>query len=240
MFYHLLFYFYFVVCSGLRYSHAVFAHITMITCTPDTGVALPFDGMDTFAGLKERAAAACETINILIENGLPPSVLDPTQTDRTNIQAVIDAFAADEEKTNQALTTTRLSSLTPAALYGVHETLKDFSHVVVKNAVQIRHLVTNKLILETQNADPRVRIKALELLGKISDVGLFTERSEVTVTHRSTEDLKLTLREKLQQLREKTQPSTVEDVEITELAQNTVDISDELAELGILQEEKPE
>ena len=49
-----------------------------------------------------------------------------------------------------------------------------------------------------------------------------------------------TVREKLQQLSEKTQPSTVEDVEITELGKNTVDISDELAELGILPEEKPE
>ena len=57
--------------------------------------------------------------------------------------------------------------------------------------------------LETENPDARVRIRALELLGKMSDVGLFTERSEVVVTHRSTDDLKLSLREKLQKLRSK-------------------------------------
>jgi hypothetical protein len=60
--------------------------------------------------------------------------------------------------------------------------------------------VTNKLILETENPDPRVRIRALELLGKISDVGLFSEKSEVTVTHQSTDDLKAKLRRKLEKL----------------------------------------
>jgi hypothetical protein len=61
-------------------------------------------------------------------------------------------------------------------------------------------LVTNKLIEETENPDPRIRIRALELLGKISDVGLFAEKSEVTVTHQTTDDLKDTLREKLSRL----------------------------------------
>jgi hypothetical protein len=40
----------------------------------------------------------------------------------------------------------------------------------------------------------------LELLGKISDVGLFSEKSEVTVTHQSTDDLKAKLRRKLEKL----------------------------------------
>ena len=63
--------------------------------------------------------------------------------------------------------------------------------------MQVRHLVTNKLIEETENSDPRVRIRALELLGKISDVGLFAEKSEVTITHQTTDELKERLRSKL-------------------------------------------
>ena len=66
--------------------------------------------------------------------------------------------------------------------------------------MQIRHLVTNKLLLESENPDPRVRIRALELLGKISDVGLFAEKSEVTVTHQSTDNLREKLRSKLAKL----------------------------------------
>ena len=71
---------------------------------------------------------------------------------------------------------------------------------MVKSATQVRHLVTNKLIEETENPDPRIRIRALELLGKVSDVGLFAEKSEVTITHQTSDDLKDKLREKLSRL----------------------------------------
>jgi hypothetical protein len=40
----------------------------------------------------------------------------------------------------------------------------------------------------------------LELLGKISDVGLFTEKTEITITHQTTDDLKANLRAKLAKL----------------------------------------
>ena len=197
----------------------------MITCTPDLGIAMPLTTLP-YAELKERAAAACNTINILMENGLPPEALDPDVADKVRIATIVNSFAEDEVKTNQILTTDRFFNLTPAVLLGVHETLKDFSHAVVKQATQIRHLVTNKLILETNNPDPRVRIKALELLGKISDVGLFTDRSEVTVTHRSTDDLQSNLREKLESLRKNTQQidvTDVTDVEMHELGVKTVE-----------------
>ena len=93
-----------------------------------------------------------------------------------------------------------MANLTPATLLMTDRILKDFGHSVVKSATQVRHLVTNKLIEETENPDPRIRIRALELLGKVSDVGLFAEKSEVTITHQTTDDLKEKLREKLTRL----------------------------------------
>ena len=66
--------------------------------------------------------------------------------------------------------------------------------------MQLRHLVTNKLIIESENPDAKHRLRALELLGKISDVGLFTEKSEVTITHQTTDDIKESLRAKLEKL----------------------------------------
>jgi hypothetical protein len=102
--------------------------------------------------------------------------------------------------------------------------LKDFGHSVVKSATQVRHLVTNKLIEETENPDPRVRIRALELLGKISDVGLFAEKTEVTITHQTTDDLKDRLRDKLTRLM-KPEP-TVEDAIVVE--GSTINVDKEL------------
>ena len=48
----------------------------------------------------------------------------------------------------------------------------------------------------------------MELLGKVSDVGLFAEKSEVTITHQTSDDLKDKLREKLSRL---VNPEEIED-----------------------------
>ena len=110
------------------------------------------------------------------------------------------SYATDPEKTSKKVTNKRAAALTPASLVLTGGILTEFGQAVAENAIQIRHLVTNKLILETDNPDPRVRVRALELLGKISDVGLFSEKSEVTITHQSTDDLREKLRAKLMKL----------------------------------------
>jgi hypothetical protein len=75
--------------------------------------------------------------------------------------------------------------------------LDEYDKVVVQSAAQLRTYVTNKLIVDSANPDPRVRLKCYELLGKISDVGLFTDKTEVTMRHRPTEELEQLLRERL-------------------------------------------
>ena len=62
-----------------------------------------------------------------------------------------------------------------------------------------------------------MRIRALELLGKISDVGLFTDRSEVLVTHQSTDELRAKLKEKLQRLSARVTPDNVEDAQVIDV-----------------------
>jgi hypothetical protein len=194
-----------------------------LVCTPDLGVALPPEGMP-YPLLKERAQAACATIDLLLGAGLDPQLLIPKPEDQDIAASVVEAFAQDEEKASQSLTTHKISTMTPASLLLVKSTLDEFGHAVVERATQIRHLVTNKLVLESENPDPKIRIRALELLGKISDVGLFTERSEVVITARSTEELKQTLRDKFNKLRAK---MDVVDVEMVQPVQ-TINLDEEL------------
>jgi hypothetical protein len=80
---------------------------------------------------------------------------------------------------------------------------------VVKTAVQIRNFVTNSLIEEAAPGS-KTRIRALELLGKISEVGLFTERSEVTVKHQTTVELEQKVRDKIASLISK--KTTAQDI----------------------------
>ena len=147
--------------------------------------------------LKDRAGAAASTALELAEHGL--DVL-PNKEDEATAAGLVNSYAADPEKTSKTANANRVSTLTPASLILTDKILTEFGQSVVQSAVHVRHLITNKLILETENPDSRTRIKALELLGKISDVGLFSEKSEITITHQSTDDLKDKLRRKLEKL----------------------------------------
>ena len=160
------------------------------------------------ADLKTRVKAAANTAKELGEHGID---LTPTKEDKDTAARLSVAYADDPEDVSKQATEKRMSTLTPASLVLTDSILKQFGRSVVESSVQIRHLVTNKLIEETENPDPRVRIRALELLGKISDVGLFAEKSEVTITHQSTDDLRERLRSKLTKLVNPVEDATVID-----------------------------
>ena len=172
---------------------------------PEIGVPLADDIPNV--DLKERAEAACNTALKLAEHGLD---LEPTVEDEDAAAKLVLAYADNPEKTSKKVTAKKAATLTPASIVLTNNILQEFGHSVAESATQIRYLVTNKLLLESENADPRIRIRALELLGKISDVGLFAEKSEVTVTHQSTEDLRNKLRDKLEKL---VQPVEIEEVD---------------------------
>ena len=171
--------------------------------------------------MKKRAEAAANTALDLAEFGLD---LLPNKEDKDVAAKLTSAYASDPEKTSKTASAARISTLTPASLVLTSNILSEFGRSVVESSVQIRHLVTNKLLLETENPDPRTRIRALELLGKISDVGLFAEKSEITITHQSTDDLKAKLRRKL----EKLVPVEEEAEEAVFLDGESVDLEEEL------------
>ena len=171
--------------------------------------------------LKDRAGAAASTALELAEHGL--DVL-PNKEDEAIAAGLVNSYAADPDKTSRTANANRVSTLTPASLILTDKILTEFGRSVVDSSMQIRHLVTNKLLLETENPDSRTRIKALELLGKISDVGLFSEKSEITITHQSTDDLKSKLRRKL----EKLVPQEEEAEDAVLLDGEEVDLEEEL------------
>ena len=166
-----------------------------IVLTPEVGIPLSVDM--PYSDLRVRAEAACNTALLLAEHGLD---VNPNKEDKDDAAALAIEYAENPEKTSKRISTSKVAKMTPASLVLTNGILQEFGQSVAESATQIRHLVTNKLLLESENPDPRVRIRALELLGKISDVGLFAEKSEVTITHQSTDDLRAKLRQKLEKL----------------------------------------
>jgi len=184
---------------------------------PDLAIPFPED-YSVFANFREKALAACSSAELL---GLD---LEPTEEERLTAEQAVYQLAENEEKANKALVK-QSAKYTPATYKEVKGILDEYSVRVVDNALQIRLLVTNKLLIESQNEDAKIRIRALELLGKITDVGLFTEKSEVTVNHRSTEDLVNSIRSKIHRLMH---PKDIEDAKLVEVNGETVDLDKEL------------
>ena len=138
----------------------------------------------TFESLEDRVAAALATLADTDSMPYPDEIGEGERS-----------LARDIFSGNRVASDADLAS--PAVIAHVGALLTEYDRVVVKSAAQMRTYITNRLVLESDNPDPRVRLKALEMLGKISDVGLFTDKSEVTLRHRPTEELEQLLRERL-------------------------------------------
>ena len=88
----------------------------------------------------------------------------------------------------------------PMTAFAAREFLRVYSGRLAADVSDVRAALTNKLMELANCGDPRFELKALELLGKHSDIGLFTERSEVTVTYKNAGDLESAIKEKVKRL----------------------------------------
>jgi hypothetical protein len=74
-----------------------------------------------------------------------------------------------------------------------------YDQQVIQDKVQLRNISVNTLleILEKSD-DEKNRLKAAELIGKAGD--LFTDKAEITITHKTSDELKNALRQRIELL----------------------------------------
>jgi hypothetical protein len=161
----------------------------MITVEPTREFPIPFDLSDEEASThKDRITVAANTAALIGELG---GTFELTDADEHAAHALI--------KGAKDIKTTRQLAI-PAVARKLHLLLSEYDHQVIKDAHQGRLYVTNRLVELSQCGDPKVELKALELLGKHSDIGLFTERSEITITHKTSVDLENSIKERIKRL----------------------------------------
>lgn len=160
-----------------------------ILVTPELNVPPPFRMSDEeLENLHERAARAFNTVEFLRDNGLEENALIPQEVDRREARAVF----------NDSPVHTFTNTIdTPAKALMLQALLNEYDIDVVRNAQQVRNYVKLKLLELSNSGNDKTELKALELLGKMSDVQAFAERVEVSVTHRTTEELEEELASKL-------------------------------------------
>lgn len=112
-----------------------------------------------------------------------------------NAQLAFTAMAAGApaEKVKQTL----MANTTPQAVRRLVGMLTAYDWAFVEQARQMRGYAVAKILEDTEHPDPRYRLKALEMLGKVTEVALFTERVEVKKTELTDEEIEAKIKAKL-------------------------------------------
>jgi hypothetical protein len=84
----------------------------------------------------------------------------------------------------------------------------------VEQAESLRSMSVAKIVKETDHPDARIRLKALELLGKVTEVALFTDRVAIKNEDVSDEELDARIKEKLGRYMGAVDVVDVEEIEV--------------------------
>jgi hypothetical protein len=160
-----------------------------INIEPTKDIPPPYDMADVeTSSFAEELAVIANTQDLLEQLGPPPEI---TQEDAVKTASLLDKAVKTQDKT--ALST-------PPVAFAAREFLRVYSGRIAAEMSDVRAALTNKLLELANCGDPRFELKALELLGKHSDIALFTERSEVTVTYKNSSDLESAIKERVKRL----------------------------------------
>ena len=125
---------------------------------------------------REEVRARARTVLTLMEHGMQVEETDHTTRDATAV------FNEKEDLENHADK--------PDVILRLEAMLTEYDHEVVDDAVRMRRFIMNRLMEESQiGTKSSERLKALELLGKVTEVGMFTERQQITVHTQSTQEI---------------------------------------------------
>jgi hypothetical protein len=120
------------------------------------------------------------------------------------IETKADAAAARKSfaslVTGQSVATTQqaLANIkAPAAVQHLVGMLTAYDWAFVEQAKELRGYAVAQILEEVKHPDARIRLKALDMLGKVTEVALFTERVEVKKTEMSDTELETRIKEKL-------------------------------------------
>ena len=161
----------------------------MVELQPTSDHPIPFDLSDEQPKThKDGIAIAVNTVDMIEELG---ASLDYSNQDLHKAEALINGVEKSSEPRHLTI---------PSEAKAASVLVRKFDFQTFVDARQARNYITNKLLQISDCGDPKLELKALELLGKHSDIGIFTERSEITITHKTSTDLENSIKERIKRL----------------------------------------
>lgn len=159
------------------------------------------DVQGTPAEIAARAEAFFKTAEFLVASGAEIEIDEP---ERAEARAIF----------NDGGSTPNLVPSASGPVIHLKALITEYDHRVLESNIQARTYIVNRLLdlsnpnfkkikgpegkdVVVEPPKPSEQIKALEVLGKVSEIGLFTERIEININNKSTEELETELVETL-------------------------------------------
>ena len=191
-------------CKGLR----MFEHL--IDFEPEIEL---FDAPHTplhKAGVNQVVDAKVETTNWLKSLG---AVDEAEAVDQAQATFARKAFTNIITGQPTELTKNSLAQIkAPAAVQHLVGMLTAYDWECVHQAQQLRGYCVAQLVEETKNPNASIRLKALTALGKVTEVGLFTEKIEIKKEALTDNELDQRIKDKLAKFM-----GVVDAVEVTDI-----------------------
>ena len=163
------------------------------------------------AGVNQVVDAKVETTNWLKSLG---AVDEDTAVDQAQTSFARKAFTNIVTGQPTELTKDSLSNIkAPAAVQHLVGMLTAYDWEFVQQAKELRGYTVAKLLEECENPSANIRLKALGLLGKVTEVGLFTDKIEVKKTDLTDEEIDRKLKDKLAKFMGVQDADVIEDIE---------------------------
>ena len=138
---------------------------------------------------------------------------------KADVQAARKSFASLVTGQSVATTQQALTSIkAPAAVQHLVGMLTAYDWAFVEQAKELRGYAVAQILEEVKHPDARIRLKALDMLGKVTEVALFTERIEVKKTEMSDVELENRIKDKLNRFM-----GVIDVVDVTEEPQKDAD-----------------
>ena len=125
----------------------------------------------------------------------------------------------------------------PGTILKLEALLNAYDHEFLDATRRFTNYITGRLLEETEDEDPKVRLKALELLGKRRGINLFSDQMEVTIKQKPSEEIEARLNKILERYIGDAIPVEAKEVQEPE-EKSPLDI-DLDAELGLKDDDQP-
>jgi hypothetical protein len=145
------------------------------------------------ASAEELLAGQTATSSWLEDLGVRPDsqITDPLQVEAARV--AFGSLTTGATSSKEALLTIK----TPEAVRHLTGMLTAYDWEFVEQAKELRGYAVAQILEETKNPNPNIRLKALQLLGKVTEIGLFTDKVEIKKTELTDSEIDAKIKEKL-------------------------------------------